>query len=88
MIGLGCLQHSGWGRKMAEALEYESTDKHGDPIKCLTTRTTLTVHPPRKSCQAKKQCINPTEVGASSDKDDHNYQDTNRAECRNCTVGN
>jgi len=80
MIGLGCLQHSGQGRKMAKALEYEKTDKHGDPIKCLTTGTTLTVCPPQKSCQAKKQRIDPTEVGASLDEDDCDYQDTKPVE--------
>jgi len=65
---------------MAEALEYEKTDEHGDPIKRLTTRTTLTVCPPRKSRQAKKQRIDPTEVGASSDEDDRDYQDTKPVE--------
>jgi hypothetical protein len=66
---------------MAEALEYEKTDEHGDPIKRLTTGTTHTVRPPRTSRQAKKkQRIDTTEVGASSDEDDRDYQDTEPVE--------
>jgi hypothetical protein len=67
---------------MAEALEYEKTDKHGDPIKRLTAGTTPTVRPPRKSRQAKKQHIDTTEVGASSDEDDRDYQDTEPVESK------
>ena len=67
---------------MAKALEYEKTDKHGDPIKHLTTGTTLTVCLPRKSHQAKKQHIDPTEVGASLDEDDCDYQDTEPVESK------
>jgi hypothetical protein len=77
MIGMGRIQRSGRGRKMAEALEHEKADDDGNPIKRLTN---VTVRPPRKSRQAKKQRIDPTEVGAPSDEDDHDYQDTEPAE--------
>ncbi|KAF8485553.1 hypothetical protein F5888DRAFT_1911735, partial [Russula emetica] len=75
--GLGRIQRSGRGRKMAEALEYEKADNDGNPIKRLTT---LTVRPPRKSRQVKKQHIDTTDMGASSDEDDCDYQDTEPAE--------
>ncbi|KAF8502580.1 hypothetical protein F5888DRAFT_1904208 [Russula emetica] len=75
--GLGRIQRSGRGRKMAEALEYEKADNDGNPIKRLTT---LTVRPPRKSRQVKKQRIDTTDMGASSDEDDCDYQDTEPAE--------
>lgn len=77
VLGLGRIQRSGRGRKMAEALEYEKADNDGNPIKRLTT---LTVRPPRKSCQVKKQRIDTTDMGASSDEDDCDYQDTEPAE--------
>lgn len=74
---MGRVQRSGRGRKMAEALEYEKADDDGNPIK---RPATLTVRPPRKSRQAKKQRIDTAEMGASSDEDDRDYQDTEPAE--------
>lgn len=76
-IGLKCIQRSGRGGKMAEALAHEKADEHGNPIKRFTT---LTVGPPRKSRQAKKQRIDTAEAVASSDEDDHDYQDTEPVE--------
>jgi hypothetical protein len=56
---------------MAEALQFEKADEHGNPIKCLTG----TLCPLQKPRQTKKQCTDVTEVVVSSDEDNHNYQD-------------
>ncbi|KAI0278368.1 hypothetical protein BGY98DRAFT_933850 [Russula aff. rugulosa BPL654] len=76
--GLGCIQRSGQGGKMAEVLQYEKADEHGKPIKHFTEATAVTVHRSRKARRkAKKQCIDITEVAVSSDEDDYDYQNTN-----------
>ena len=75
LTGLGHTQHSGRGRKMAEALEHEKVNEHGKPIKCLTAVNVGS----RKSRQAEKQRVNTTEL-ASLDEDDHDYQDTEAVE--------
>jgi hypothetical protein len=77
MIGLGRIQRAGRGRKMAEALQHEKVDEHGKTIKRLTA---VTMGLPRKFRQAKKQHVDTTEIAASSDEDDHDYQDTELAE--------
>jgi hypothetical protein len=76
-IGLGRNQRSGRGRKMAEALQHEKVDEHGKTIKRLTA---VTIGLPRKSRQAKKQRVDTTEIIASSDEDDRDFQDTESAE--------
>ena len=76
-IGPNCIQRSGWGRKMAEAFASEKANEHGNPMRCFMDTT---AHPPWKPRQAKKQHIDPTEVGASSDENDHDYQDTDPIE--------
>jgi hypothetical protein len=75
LTGLGRTQRSGRGRKMAEALQHEKVDEHGKPIKRLTAVNVGS----RKSRQAKKQRVDTTEL-ASSDEDDHDYQDTEAVE--------
>jgi hypothetical protein len=62
---------------MAEALAYEKADEHGNTIKRFTA---IAGRPPRKSRQAKKQRIDTAEAAASSDEDDHDYQNTEPAE--------
>jgi hypothetical protein len=73
MTGMGRIQRSGRGKKMAEALEYEKADDEGNPIK---RPTNVTVRRPRKPRQTKKQRIDTTEMGASSDEEDHDYQES------------
>jgi hypothetical protein len=77
MIGIGRIQRNGRGRKMAEALEYEKADEHGNPIKRLLPPA---VGPHRKARQVKKQRIDTSGVEASSDEDNHSYRDTEPAE--------
>jgi hypothetical protein len=52
---------------MAEALQFEKADEHGNPIKRLI------LHPPR--LPQTKQCADTTPVVVSSDDDDHDYKD-------------
>ena len=68
---------------MAEALASEKADEHGNTIKRFTT---VTACPPRKSRQAKKQRIDTTEAAASSDEDDHDYQNTEPVESESTSL--
>jgi hypothetical protein len=74
MIDVGRIQRHGRGKKMAEALEFEKADEHGNPIKRLKA---LNINSPRKP-RAKKQRIDTTE--ASLDEDDLEYQDADTVE--------
>jgi len=70
MTGPSHIQHSRQGGRMAEALQYEKTDKDRNTIRCFKAGT---AHPTQKSHQAKKQHIDTSAVAASSDNEDHDY---------------
>ncbi|KAM6503718.1 hypothetical protein JOM56_000661 [Amanita muscaria] len=64
----GRSRRAGRGGKMAEVLQFEKADEHGNPIKRLI------LHPPR--LPPAKQCADTTPVVVvSSEDDDHNYKD-------------
>jgi hypothetical protein len=65
----GHVQRTRWGGRIAEAIVLEKVDEDGKPLKCLTA------HLPRKPCEAKKQSTHMTEIAASSDEDDHDYEE-------------
>jgi len=58
---------------MAEALALEKTDEHGHPVKRLLARSSGN---PRK---ATKQRANMAEMAASSDDEDHDYEEPKSA---------
>jgi hypothetical protein len=67
-VGVGRIQRARRGGRMAEALQHEKADEHGNPIKRLTG--TATTRPLRKARQVKKQRVDVV----TSDEDDHDYQ--------------
>ncbi len=77
MTGPSHIQHSRQGGRMAEALQYEKTDKDRNTIRCFKAGT---AHPTQKSHQAKKQCIDTSVAAASSDDEDCDYQETKPVE--------
>ena len=68
---------------MAEALQFEKADEHGNTIKRFTGGT---AGPLRKSRRAKKQRIDPNDVVASSDEDDCDYEGTELADSESTSV--
>ncbi len=79
MVGPGRIQCSGWGAKMVDALQHEMADEHGNPMRCFMALATCQ---PQKSCQAKKWCIETTEVAITLDEDDCDYHDTEPVESK------
>jgi hypothetical protein len=54
---------------MADALAFEKSDEHGNPVKWLLAPRSA------KPWKATKQCAEMVEMPASSDEDDHDYED-------------
>ncbi len=79
MAGPDQIQCSGQGAKMADVLQHEMADKHGNPMRHFMA---LAAHQSQKSHQAKKRHIETTEVAITSDENDCDYHDTEPVESK------